>query len=535
MHHDFIDIASHLPAFYRRPWLILAVAWLVCLPGWLGVSFVPDRYVASARVHLETESLLQPLLRGITVDVDARAQVEVMQRTLISRPNLERVVRMADLNTAGAAGPQLDSLIAALQRRIEIKADHAGLFTISYNDDSPKQAYRVVQALLDVFVESRQGSTRQELGAAHRFLTQQVQQYEERMREAEAALAKYKQENMGLLPGGTTFLEVFGRAQTEAQQNRAELQDLLAREADLNRQLATQPAYVETDPDGMVVGGPPSNLEVRILELEQRLDDLRVRYTDKHPEVVKTVSMLEQLRKEMVTHGAADGEAGKTRTLMPNDVRRTIQMQLVEVQSQTAALRSRIDRKTQELQDLRGKISRVPEVEGQMARLERDLQMTRRSYEELVARQETATISESRENLAEKVQFKVIDPPQVPTVPSGLKRSLLLTAVLAAGLLLGCAISVAQVMVQNTFLNAAQLARVTGLPVLGAVGISVASAPRRNLPRLAGYALGLAALMAAYAGLMVAEHDIGLARLRHQLVGGTILAQSPGSAPVSRG
>jgi polysaccharide chain length determinant protein (PEP-CTERM system associated) len=509
--------------------------------GWVGVSFDPDRYAASARVHVDSENLLQPLLRGIAVDVDSRARLDVLQRTLVSGPNLERVARKAGLapESSGAAGPLPipSSVIAALQHHIEMKAERDGLFSISYEDSNPRRAYRVVQSLVDVFMESRLGPSQVELDSTRNFLSRQVHLYEERMHAAERALTAFKQENMGLLPGGSSFLDVYGRAQIEAPQIEAELQDLRAQEQELGRQLAAQPAFIESDGQSVVMGGPPSSLEVRILDLEQRLDDLRVRYTDKHPEVVKTQAMLDQLRVEMDAQAANVVDTGKARQKLPNDVRRAIQMQLLDVQSRIAAAQSRLARKTQEIKDLRSRMSQVPEIEGKLTRLEREVQMARRNYEELVGRQDSAILSENRETQSDLLHFSVIDPPRLPTTPSGLKRALLMSGILVGGLALGFIASVGIVLVRDTFLSSRQLARVIGIPVLGAVSFEEA-APHLNQPdhrrRTAIHGGALMALLCLYAVLMLVEHNIGLARLRLDIVGGAAAvsaAHSPSPSP----
>ena len=84
------------PWLWRRRWLVLGIAWPICLAGWIAVALLPSKYVATARVYVDTETLLSPLLKGMAVDVDMNQQVEVMQRTLLSRPNLQKVKCVVD-------------------------------------------------------------------------------------------------------------------------------------------------------------------------------------------------------------------------------------------------------------------------------------------------------------------------------------------------------------------------------------------------------------------------------------------------------
>ncbi len=86
-------------ALWRHRWLAVGTAWLVCTAGWIGVAIVPTKYESSARVYLNADPLLTPLLQGLAADTDPGRQLDFMQRTLLSRPNLEQLIRLTDLDT----------------------------------------------------------------------------------------------------------------------------------------------------------------------------------------------------------------------------------------------------------------------------------------------------------------------------------------------------------------------------------------------------------------------------------------------------
>lgn len=534
MHYLTNRAMATLYDFARRQWLVVIIAWLTCIVGWPVVLFAPEQYISTGRVVIDTDSLLRPLLRGITVDIDPNQQIGVITRSMISRANLEKAAKLAGDGTGSAdsvgervadsvgervADSVSERVIADLRANTQVKAERNGLFTISYQDTDPHRAYRMASALLDVFMQAYLGSTRNELASAQEFLAEQIGQYEERVREVEARLAAFKHDNEGLLPGGASFLEHMARAQQEAETLRADMEDAKARRAELVRMLESQPPYLEVE--GGAANGPPSGLETRILEIEQRLDDLRLRYTDQHPDVVHARQLLAQLRAEMTGLGpdgeAANGRAG--RNMVPNELHRNIQMKLIDLDTQVAAQRNTLVRKLAAAKDLRSRVARAPEVEAQLVRLTREHDMARRNHEELLARQDSARLSHNREMQSEKVQFRVIDPPQVPTKAAGLPRSMMATGVLLAGIVAGIAIGLLKSLMHKTFVSPAQLAEVTGLPVLGAVS-SLAS--RRSssgqMIRIAALAGCWAALLSLYAGVIVIERHAGLSVLRSRLV-----------------
>ncbi|WP_404379892.1 XrtA system polysaccharide chain length determinant [Caenispirillum salinarum] len=535
----------YLPALWRRRWQILGVAWLLCALGWAAVAMVPNEYRVATKVHIDTDSLLRPLLRGLTVDINPMQQINLMQRTLVSRTNLERVARMTDLDLQARNETAMAELLGSLGDRIRMARDRANIFTISFTDKDPQTAYKVVQALLSIYMENNAGSTRREFDSARQFIDSQLQKYEEQMNEAEARLNTFKTQYLGYLPGNTTFVNHLNAKREEMKSLDSRLVEARARADEMKLQLSEIPEFVPVEGSP---GGPPSGTEVRIMNLEQRVDEMLLNYTEQHPDVIAARRLLDRLRadydQEMRDRSMAaaqfaaatgfgdevgavdaavteDGESGPAAgqaaqdagppvPKMPNSLYQSIKLSLVDAEAQVAALVGARARVEEELAALEKQVDRMPEIQGQLDRLNRDYTMARRNYEQLLERRETATISESREMNADKVQFRVIDPPQVPVLPDGYQRPMLLSGVLIAGLGVGLGIAVLLASFQSNFVSTLRLAQIVGLPVLGSVSmVSHESRFARSL-RLTSFGGALSALVAVYAGLMVVELQVGL-------------------------
>src|SRR5215470_3934546 len=93
MHESINQFLAHVRATWRYRWAAAGSAWIIALAGWAAVYVAPDRYEASARVYVNTQSVLRPLLAGLTVQPNVDQMVAMMSRTLISRPNLEKIIR----------------------------------------------------------------------------------------------------------------------------------------------------------------------------------------------------------------------------------------------------------------------------------------------------------------------------------------------------------------------------------------------------------------------------------------------------------
>src|SRR5665213_1654977 len=93
-----IMVLQYARAMWRRKWYAIAVAWAVCVVGWVVVSRMPDQYESLARVYMNSDAALTPLLRGLTVDNDIDQRIDQMQRTLLSAPHMKKLIRMTDLD-----------------------------------------------------------------------------------------------------------------------------------------------------------------------------------------------------------------------------------------------------------------------------------------------------------------------------------------------------------------------------------------------------------------------------------------------------
>lgn len=471
-------VRRYFASAWRHRWKAVALIWLVALLGWTAVRMLPDRYVSTARIYADADAVLGMLLRGIAMDNSPAAQVEVLQRTLVSRPNLERLVNRSALSQSIAAGADREKTIDALARDLRFGIQARNLFTVEYVNSNPRIAHDVVQQVVDLFLELAGGSDRRQMENARSFLLQQLATYEQQLREAERRRADFTARYQDLLAvnGSISRLEAI-RARIEAV--RGELSDANGRRALLQQQIAASPP--ETTPAAVA----------STAEAEQRLIILRMRYTEQHPEVAAARAALDAAR----TVGSANRNAAGTPRVSP--VREQLTVRLVDTNSQISSL-------GRQLQDLEAQSERLeemardaPEVQAQFANLDRDYNVIRRNYEELLSRREALNIAEAARTGTDRVTLEVVDPPTMPTGPAGPKRLLLAAGVLLAALGAGGALLFFQAQLDTSFFTLREL-RGIGLPVLGAF-----SAPRGRL-RTADVALLILCLLPLPLGLVIA-------------------------------
>lgn len=520
------QLITHLAAAWRRRWWGVAVAWVLCLAGWAFVATLPDQYEAEAKVYVDTESMLGPLLRDLTVSPNVDQQIAVMLRTLVTRPILERVARMTDLDLTINTERERDNLLNRLTQKISIQSRGAkNLFGISYVDNDPDLARRIVQSLLTIFVETNLSTGRSAQDKTIVFLEGQIAEYEKRLQAAEQRLAAFKREHLDVLPqGGASFASVMAQTTAERLQIERNLEAGRIRLANLRRQVAGTPPLVEVQsvPQVVISGGgtplPPTlaALATRIQEQQRSLDQLLLRYTAQHPDVVATRRQLALLQEQYEREEAAlksgasegSGSAGAARSgraTMPNALYGELRLKLVEAESEVTTLERRYEDITRELNKITAQAQRAPEVEAEFASLDRDYSIIKKNYEALLARRESAKMSQAADDKSDRVQFRIIDPPRTPITPVGPRRGFLMSLALLVGVGAGAVMALVLSQLDDTFTSTRRLKQAFNLPVLGSISRLVTEGDRRRQTvGLLGFGFACTALVILYGGMMVA-------------------------------
>ncbi len=544
MDKQIAEILVYLNAMWRRRWLALSVAATTCLAGWLAVSLVPDTFTSSARIYVDTETVLRPLLKDIAVDDNFQGEIRIMQQTLLSRPNLAQVARATDLDLTVSGPGEMEALLESLAERTEIESNCQGagpamaarlaqcnLFAISFSDSDPRRAKTAVQALLNIFMESRLGESRSQMDSARRFLDDQIRGYQNQLEQAEKRLANFKQENLLTNPGPRGFEQRLEELKESHAALVGALEDAKTERGVLLEQLQSIPPVIATSANAGFGSGPPSDYAIRIIQLQAQLDEMLTKYTAKHPDVAAVQRRIATLKAEeereikamlAMADSLPDEEpvdAAAPTYGAPNPAYSELRLIVAEKEADVARLEDQVARALANLKKLEGMALEVPVMEAELARLTRDYDVTKRQYEVLLERRESAKIARDREASGDKVQFRVIEPPEAPVRPSGPNRALLLSAVVPVGIGAGAALALVLAILSRTFIDPRRLGEDLALPVLGSVSeISRPGDQRKAWINIALFVLAVSAMLAFYALLMLIENKIGLGRVAQAAV-----------------
>lgn len=496
------QVLSSLKGIWKYRWHAVIVAWLVAIAGFIKVITLPDEYQTSARVFVDTQTILKPLLAGMTSVPNTEQQVAIMSRTLLSRPNVERVMRMVDLDLGARTVREHETELDELMRRIKISGTSAyDIYTISYTGRQPKMARDVVQSLLTIFVEGSFQGKKGDTEKAVQFIDEQIKNYEDKLSAAENLLKEFKIRNNMLLPRqGIDYGSQLLMMSDSLNNAKLELQEAEQSRRAIAAQIEGDEPVLDLEPSAAAISNP--ELDERIATINKNLDSLRLQYTELHPDIVASKRLIAQLEERKVADSklrAASGDPGRNYSPMLQQLK----VALTEADARVAAIKARVAEFQARNERLLAHSNAVPEVESQLAQLNRDYVINKENYEKLIGRREAAKLSGELSSTTDMMAFKIIDPPTVPLTPVGPNRPLLFSAALAAALGAGVAAALLVSQIRPTFLSPAELRDATGLAVLGTVAMNWTAQQqvRRRRDRY-GFGLCLGSLGLLYGGVL---------------------------------
>ncbi len=527
MHEIMDQIISYLRGMWRFRWFIYLVAWPICIAGWVFVYSMPDEYQASARVHVDTKSMLRPLLRGLAATTNLESQIAFISRTLFSRPNLEKIIRMTDMDLDAKTDEDMNGIVSRLESKIQFVSGRQddNLFQITYTDSDPQLAKLVVQSFITLFIENTLGDKRKDTDITQRFIRSQIKIYENRLIEAENRLKEFTRKNLGLMPGsGKGYFEQLKSAKNQLFSAELELREAENLRDELKRQLdGEEPTFGLGAVADMFSPKLPHPFDGRIRQLEERLDDLLLRYTDRHPDVIAVQETLKNLKDKR------EVELKEAEASMPNLQRRTsnvdqnpvyqqLKISYGQAEARIASMLPRVNEYRKGVQRLVGLVDTIPQIEADLKNLNRDYKINKVNYEKLLARRESAKLAEEVEQTSDDVKFKVIDPPFVGSDPVAPNRPMMMSVVFVGGCLAGLAFVFFLSQLRPTIDGVNRLREFTGLPVLGSVSMIRTDAQKmRRRIEFISFAVVGSFLFVVYAGVLV---FISKAHITTNVIGG---------------
>ncbi len=496
---------SILRATWKHRRLGMLVAWIVGAVAAGVILHIPNQFEASARIYVDTQSILRPLMSGLAVQPNIEQQIMMLSRTLISRPNIEKLIRMADLDLNIKSKSQQEALIDSLTNTLKIQSlGRDNLYTISHRDPDPAKAQRVVQALVSIFIESSLGDKRQDTDSARKFLEEQIRNYEKKLEQGENRLKEFKLRNIDLATSeGRSGIDRLSELTTKLNTARLELREAEQSRDALRRQIVGEEPVLlpETSDSHSSISLP--EIDGRIDVQKRNLDTLLQRYTEQHPDIIGTrrlIKDLEDQKRQELQARKKFAVANPGASVSNNPVYQQLKVSLAEAEANTASLRARVSEYEERYKRTTAVMKTQPQLETELAQLNRDYELDKKNYEQLVTRRDSAELTGDLDSAGSMADFRLIDPPRASSTPVAPNRLLLFPLGLVFAIVAGLFVAFVASQIRPVFFDSKTLRDATDLPVLGVVSL-IPNETRRIKERtsLRRFLLATAGLVLCYA------------------------------------
>ena len=444
-----LSLEDYIKILQRRWPIIVALSVVGCGAGFATARFLPKRYTSQTLVLVQQPAVPGEYVKPVVAE-DTTQRLATMQQEILSRSRLEPVIEQFGLYREELSRVPMEDLVGRLRKAItvtplapmaETKAQGLPGFTVSVDFNDPRVAQQICSTITSMFMEENLQLRQRQAEQTTQFLGKQLDDAKGRLDEQDTKLASFQRRYLGSLPddeamninvlqGLNTQLDAATQAISRAQQ------DKTFAESSLNEQLAEWKATQD--------GHNPQTQQQQLAAMQTQLAELKSKYTNDHPDVIRVQNDIETLKKKIAE---ATSEADSTNTIKSNQTPiepAAIQLLRTQIHANDETIKERAAEQTQLQQRIKLYQSRIeasPGVEQEYKQLTRDYQTALDFYNDLLKKRDQSAMATDLEKRQEGEQFQVLDPANLPDNPSFPKKLDFELGGLAAGMALGCGLS----------------------------------------------------------------------------------------------
>ena len=475
---NFFDIFLKAKAALKKNWTLALAPCLMII--WFSVIFAllcPDYFQADSLIVIQEQRINEDVVKVGKQD-DTKDRMEQLLQTVLSRPRLRKIVRRFQLYPELVAGADVEKAATKLRKAVviappESASGYQGMksFRMSFGYRDPDIAYQVTKALTDLFIEESVLDTRQQINTEKDFLEGQLEEARKQLEATENSVQKFVQENFGQLPDDLNA----AIARLESAQNQlASNNELISSNSQRKEHLLKELRDVRSSPIPVVSSGdnPLADPQDSLIQLEQALVVLSSKYSEKHPDVIRTKQRIAALREQL----KAQGTSGAPKTSVSSSALganraqgRDIERQINELDVAMNAMQAENKRLKEKIEELEGAIKNMPVKQQELVKIRRDYENKKLYYDKLLKGKKELDLRADMVRTQQDSQFKVIEPPEKPFRPVWPNRFLFVAVGLLGGVAMFLLIAVGKVFLHPSFKRKDEVEAELDLKVIGVI------------------------------------------------------------------
>jgi polysaccharide chain length determinant protein (PEP-CTERM system associated) len=449
----------------------LVVGFVVIALAALLVSAVwPEKYVASTTVLVKERSIITPLLEGRAVPTGVADLAGIAREVVFSRKVMDEVLKVGGWVDHNPSPLEREKLVEDIARRTTVASPRENLIQITYSDRDAKRAFHVTETLAAQFIKASIEAKENDSRDAFTFIENQVDEYRKRLTDAEDKIKQYRASHDDAAPGAETDTNTrIGQLRTQIESARMDYIEQSSRANALASQLSGEN-------DMIVTQTREGDYYHRLGDLQTELDKLLLSYTDKHPDVIRTRHEIQDVQDELAREqkaapppSSAESNGGLPRNVRFNPMYLELHSKLNDAQRSMAVAGSRAGSAQSMLNQELERSKHITDISHTLAELNRDYEVQRDIYQDLLKRRENARVSMQMDEEHRGLTMTIQTPAQLPLQPAGPRFFYFAGSGLMFGLLIPLALLWSLLKFDPRLRGADQVARLAALPILATV------------------------------------------------------------------
>ena len=431
------QLEEYLDILRYRKWLVVLPAVVLVLVTGIGSQFLRNVYQSTTVILVEPQTVPEEYVKS-TVSLDLDKRMGTIREQILTRTRLEKIIREFNLYPEAVAQWPMEGVVEMMRRDIDIPPPAKDTFLISYMGRDPYTVQQVTEKLASTFIEENLMDRERQANSTLGFMDTELERVKKLLAETEGKLQQFKEGHRGELPEDqATNQHRLDRLQDQLQTVGKEISDAETRKI----MIQTQINRVSSSAIAQGGGADLVSIDTQLDRLRGQLADLRLKFTDAHPDVLRVKNEIAALEKKR----AADARGGGR--VVETSLNRELLAQQRQVDMDVASLRSERGRILSESASLQRLVEAAPKIEAELSDLTRDYQKTKEEYDTLLKHKNEAQRSANLELQQKGQQFKTLDHAQLPQTPFKPKR----VRIVLFGLLLGLGIGIGAAVLAEHF------------------------------------------------------------------------------------
>jgi len=466
---ETLDIKDYLQIALRRKWYFIVPFVLISIAAIAYALYAPNIYRASTLILVEPQKVPSSYVKA-TVTEDIESQLRTITEQIMSRSYLEKIINEFDLYPEMRKKLPLQSVIERMRRCIDVRVRKGRVFTVSFEDQNPVIAMKVANRLASLFIEGNLKVREERAEGTLVFLEKELERVRKLLKQQEKKVSEFRAEHLGVLPEQLEAnLRTLDRLQLQLQSNG----EALKAAEETRRMLQQQLSQMQTMPM-ITVDEPTSGEEIvsessSLSELKAKLKKLRLRYTEKHPEVVRLERLIAQMENEEKSNEANEEGSKETSANEEPLWASQIEAQLAQLDAEISQLKNERKRLKSQIKEYERRVEITPKVEQQLKELSRGYEVTQKEYQSLLDKKLQAELAANMERKQKGERFKVLDQAKIPERPFKPNRQKIILFGVFLGMAIGGGLVGLVEYLDHSFYKIEDLEQFTGISVIASI------------------------------------------------------------------